>query len=285
MNNSITEIITKRKSIRNFDKNNIDKNTMKIINDYIKDENNYKGPLNKKVKIKVVDIESDKTEKGIKLGTYGVIKNPNRYIAAVSKKDKESLIELGFIFEKLVLFLTENGIGTCWLGGTFKRSAFAEELVLDDDEIIPIVTPIGYPKEKPGLTGSLVRYIAKSDTRKKFEELFYYDDFANKLNETDSEGYKIPLEMVRLAPSASNKQPWRVVLSKDKQELYFYLHRDVKYAGNKMGFEMQYIDMGIAMSHFELSAKETNIKGNWGFNDPKIDTENTSLEYIATWKI
>jgi len=90
--------------------------------------------------------------------------------------------------------------------------------------------------------------------------------------------------MVRLAPSASNKQPWRIVLSEDKNTCHFYLEPTPNYSGNKMGFEMQRIDMGIAMCHFELACKELKLSGKWKVNDPKIDLLNEQTEYIVSWE-
>ena len=59
-----------------------------------------------------------------KFGTYGMIKNPAAYIAAVCGHDKEALIQAGIALEKGVLRCTEMGLGTCWLGGSFNRGEF-----------------------------------------------------------------------------------------------------------------------------------------------------------------
>ena len=37
------------------------------------------------------------------------------------------------------------------------------------------------------------------------------NSFAEPLTEEEAGDYQFPLEMLRLAPSAVNKQPWRVV--------------------------------------------------------------------------
>lgn len=54
-------------------------------------------------------------------GSYGMIENPAAYIAAVCRRDKETLIQAGIALEKGVLRCTEMGLGTCWLGGSFNR--------------------------------------------------------------------------------------------------------------------------------------------------------------------
>jgi len=47
------------------------------------------------------------------------------------------------------------------------------------------------------------------------------------------------------------------------------------------GVDLQRIDMGIAMAHFELAAREKGIKGNREENIPEFDTGN--IEYVISW--
>ena len=43
------------------------------------------------------------------------------------------------------------------------------------------------------------------------------------------------------------------------------------------------IDMGIAMSHFELVSKENELKGSWQNQESKIQLID-DLQYVITWK-
>jgi hypothetical protein len=93
--------------------------------------------------------------------------------------------------------------------------------------------------------------------------------------------------MVRLGPSASNHQPWRVV--KEGKNWHFYLKRTpgynerllVKLSGTA---DLQRIDMGIAMCHFDLTARELGLTGQWVEEEPDIDRPFELLEYTATWQ-
>ncbi len=51
---------------------------------------------------------------------------------------------------------------------------------------------------------------AGSANRKEWGDIFFSGNFGGKLSRRDAGDYGEALEMVRLAPSASNKQPWRV---------------------------------------------------------------------------
>jgi hypothetical protein len=87
----------------------------------------------------------------------------------------------------------------------------------------------------------------------------------------DTGDFEIPLEMVRLSPSASNKQPWRIVKEKKKNVFHFFIKRNKMYKKNielLQLSDLQRIDIGIAMCHFELTAQEANLKGKWVEDDP-----------------
>lgn len=281
---SILDIIKKRKSIRTYDTLPISEKDYQRIYAYLNAEDNLTDPLGRKAKVKLVSVNKETTDKGIKVGTYGFIKNPKAYIVGIMENNQDALVAFGYIFEKLILYLTELNIGTCWLGGTFTRNSFEEEIHLSENEIIPCITPIGYAKDKQRLFDKTLRFMIKADNRKTWDELFYYGNFQRKLKEKDADKFVIPMEMVRLGPSASNKQPWRMILSEDKHRCHFYLERTPNYSGNKMGFEMQRIDIGIGMCHFDLSCRALKIEGNWKIEDPKIPLPNEYTEYIISWQ-
>jgi nitroreductase len=87
--------------------------------------------------------------------------------------------------------------------------------------------------------------------------------------------------MVQFGPSAGNKQPWRVIKASDKNIFHFYTinpkdGRFLKYS------KFRPLDIGIAVNHFDLTAKELGINGNWIIENPQISgTED--LLYKITW--
>ena len=90
--------------------------------------------------------------------------------------------------------------------------------------------------------------------------------------------WKEPLEMVRLAPSAVNKQPWRAIV-KDNV-VHFYLKRSKGFE-KASDLDMQMIDMGIALSHFSLGAEDGNLNIEFIQKDPHLLSD---MEYIASYK-
>jgi hypothetical protein len=46
---------------------------------------------------------------------------------------------------------------------------------------------------------------------------------------------------------------------------------------------MQRLDMGIAMCHFEQTARELGLEGRWVVDQPEIGELDELTEYTASW--
>ncbi|MFC0272819.1 nitroreductase family protein [Metabacillus herbersteinensis] len=280
---SVIETMSKRQSIRTYETQTISESHCKRIEEYLNQDKNLIGPFGRKGKIKIIQVTDNVTDKGIKLGTYGFIKNPKAYIVGISENNKYSIVEFAHTFHKLVLYLTELEIGTCWMGGTFNRNSFEKEISLNAGEFIPGITPIGYPKDKQRVFDKALRFVVKADNKKLWDKLFYSSTFENSLEKKQAGELGLPIEMVRLGPSASNKQPWRLVLTEDRKVCHFYIEHTPNYSA-KLGYDMQLLDMGIAMCQFELACDELEIEGGWVVEDPKLVHPNEQIEYVGSWK-
>ncbi|OKP98591.1 nitroreductase family protein [Paenibacillus sp. P46E] len=284
MGTAIMEIMDKRKSVRTYEQTPIREEARAAVMEYLAQEENLRGPLGGKASVEWITVKGGVAEAtGVKLGAYGVIKNPQAYLVGVVQNGETALLEFGYIFHKLILHATGLGLGTCWMGGTFNRKSFSREIELAPGELIPCISPLGYASEKQRLLESTMRYIAKSNQRKPWNELFQDGGFGRELTREAAGSLAAPLEMVRLGPSASNKQPWRVVLSEDRKQVHFYYLPTPNYSGNKLGFEMQRIDIGIAACSFELACRELDIPGVWTRQNPLLHTPDPHMEYMLSY--
>lgn len=273
----IINVIKSRHSVRTYKADNLSKELKVKLATYAKE---IQGPFEAKVRLELID-DIDITERaGGKIGTYGVIKGAKAFIAGVMEKGQYSEEQLGYALEKLILYAASLGLGTCWLGGTFKRSEFAELVDPTEKELIPIVTPVGYPEKRRSILESLMRAGAGSDKRKPWSELFFDRGFDKQLRPEEAGRYEHALEMLRLAPSASNKQPWRVI--KDGNTYHFYL-KPTKGYGISKDYNIQKIDIGISMSHFEMTAVEAGIEGKWEVIPGIGNVGDEEAEYIVSW--
>lgn len=271
----VEEVVRKRYSVRNYKEQEIEENMKKEIRDFI---DTLENPFGKKVKFHFLDNDDMKNEK--KLGTYGVIKGAKQYIGTTIKKEPMALEALGYELEVVILYLAYRGIGTCWLGGTFNRKGFAKAMNIEEGEIFPIITPYGYAATNKHTIDKIMRKVIKADHRKEWNQLFYKDDFNTNLTKEDSGDFAFPLEMVRLGPSASNKQPWRILLKEDT--FHFYEYKEPRYS-ESFPYDIQRVDMGIAAAHFDLAVKEKGIKGHFDTkSEPKLELPK-NMEYIFSW--
>ena len=279
--NSIIEIIKSRTSCRTFSSNLLTKEDKKKITDILKNAN-LTSPFNEKkqnCRFEIVELENKGTDEKRKLGTYGFIKGANQFVIGITRRSKFVKEEFGYIFEKLILDFTKQGFGTCWLGGTFNRENYAKTVNIKENEYILCISPIGIPAESRRLSDKLIRRAIKAKKRKNWDVLIFEDNFTNPLTEKSAGKYAIPLEMVRLAPSAGNKQPWRNLKEKDNNTFHFYWIIGKNLSYNKL----HKVDMGIAVCHFDLMVKELGLKGNWIIMQ-KTPFIFNKYEYVITWK-
>jgi len=243
------EAIKKRRSVRTYKNKVLLKDDQKKIHNVIDEVLTLKGPFGNQIKLFFYDKPYVGKEQSIQIGTYGFVKNAKSFIAGSVLNTFEGIVDYGYLFEILILKLTDLDLGTVWLGGTFNREDFG--YLLDIGEVIPAITPVGYPAEKLSIRESIMRNRIKADQRKSYQSLFFDQNFDTPLDENHSIAEY--LDLVRIGPSASNKQPWRIIV--DGNKVHFYLERTPNY-GLDMPFDVQALDMGIAISHFEAGLIE-----------------------------
>lgn len=275
---TIHDIIKRRRSVRTFKDQVIKTSDLNQINECIESAKTLQAPFNHNINIFILDLKD-----GEKPGTYGIIKNPQMYIGGACVNTEDAMVDFGYVFEKLILDLTELEIGTCWLAGTFKRNSILSQVELGPLEILPAISPIGYYEDKRAFE-SVMRKLVKADNRLPFEDMFFYKDFQTPMNLETFDVIKEALIAVRRGPSASNKQPWRIVFNEALNRCYFYASYTPKYSKG-LGFEVQNIDIGIAMYHFEASLKAYNISGRWVKEAENFDMPETSNHYICTFEM
>ncbi len=238
----ILEIIQRRQSCRTYNGLRLDKATIAALEEEIK----ALPRLFEDVavpEIRVVDYD----DADGRLGTYGFITGARQFLVMASGKSQAEQVQAGFMFEALILKATEMNLSTCWLGGTFRRGPFAEAFGhIDQGREISIVSPIGHPTPRRRFAERLMRRVVKADHRKPFARLFQGAAPDSPLG--------IALEAVRLAPSSSNSQPWRCVVTgregSGEEVVTFSCAASGRFSA---------IDMGIAYCHFLLASRREGL--------------------------
>ncbi|MBQ8139028.1 MAG: nitroreductase [Lachnospiraceae bacterium] len=268
---NMMEIIKGRRSVRTFDGTALKKEDAEsILNFAEKIENPYDIPIYWKV------LNAEK---------YGlsspVISGADTYIAGKMMHIPHAEEAFGYAFEKICLYAKSLGIGTTMIGGTMNRGAFEQALGASKDDFMPCISPLGYPAKKMSFKETMMRKGLRADSRTAFKELFFDGSFDAPLTEETAGSLREPLEAVRLAPSAVNKQPWRLVALGDK--VHFYEKRSKGFVSED-GSDMQKIDMGVALAHFEIAAAESGLTCSFEIADPGLSTQEDMI-YIASYTV
>lgn len=274
-----------RTSSRTFNGLHLDKQILTTISDYCQTvsttpQPGEPAPLFENITRPTIFLIADCHAEG-NLGTYGVIKGACSYLVMACGESREEQMLGGYLFEKVILFCTQLGVDTCWLGGTLTKNGFQvayEQAHPTGKQRVMIASPAGHRTPTKRFAERLFRSAISSNKRKPFDTLFSgvtpaTDAMFNTLlqgtalnNITNSERLALALECVRLAPSSRNSQPWRA---------------NVRMNSNSSAFSVEFlcttssafsaIDMGIAFAHFTEATELMNIHGSWihHLNDDK----------------
>lgn len=161
-----------------------------------------------------------------RVGTYGIIKGRPRYVAVAA----DDLLQAGIEGERLVVELTRRGLATCWISGTFNRSLTRRTAGRD----IAAVIAVGYAAPRAGLIERVMRSAVHARSRRPLSELIIAGSLPEHLAEA--------VEAIRLAPSACNRQPWRLAFNPSGSVDIFGDPKD----------SMLLLDCGIGLCHFLL---------------------------------
>jgi nitroreductase len=282
---SIDALIRRRRSCRHYLEKALAARERRPLEAFL--AASHRGPFGGRTRLGLVAAtEEDRTAlKG--LGTYGFIHGAAGFLLGAIERGCKDLEDYGYAMERAILRATDLGLGSCWLGGTFTKSRFAKRFGLAEDELMPAVAAVGYADED-SFSRDRARRMAGSNFRRPPEELFFDAAFGTPLPSVDAGAYAAVLELVRWAPSASNRQPWRIV--RRAGGWHFFLARTKGYGKGTLLFavlrlaDLQRLDMGIAMCHFELAAREAGLEGTWVIDDPGIPMPQPGVEYTATWR-
>lgn len=193
-----------------------------------------------------------------RIGTYGVIRGAQGFLAlCYGPLSLLSAVNAGIIMEHIVIWLTQHGIASCWLGGTFSRGEAAGLAHLKTYEKMPAVVAYGIAAPNESMMSRVMKWAVKSKQRKPFDELFEVSAVSP---------FREALEMMRRAPSSLNKQPWRAVETQDGIDFYVTENTD----SNRL-------DLGIGLGNFTLAAPEGEF-----YQHSEAPFKNYT--YITSWR-
>ena len=284
MNQSWTQLIRQRFSCRRYREQAIATETQQQLQKFL--DEHQTGPFGSRVKLSLIAANEQDRQSLKGVGTYGVIKHAQGFIIGAIGSGDKNLEDFGYVMEEAILAAADLGLGTCWLVGSFTKSSFAHKIGATEKESVPAVTSTGYIADQ-NKADELIRRRIDGALRLPAGQLFFDGQFGISLPANGLGEYAAVLDSVRWAPSASNKQPWRIICAEGKW--HFYLQRTPNYGrdswlGRLIGVaDVQRMDMGIAMCHFAMTAGELGLIGEWRESQPDIELPDSHTSYVVSW--
>lgn len=164
------------------------------------------------------------------------------FIAIFSDGSDDGLLNVGFMYQQLDLYAQSMGLGTCWVG----LGSLTDKEPVPEGMKLAVMMAIGIPDEVPERTAA---------------------DFRRKPMQEISDRPDDRLEALRLAPSATNSQPWFVTHEGDTLHLY---REELGLIKQRTHGRMNKIDMGIGLCHLYVTNPET-FRFRKEANPPKVD--------------
>lgn len=244
-------IIFRRKSIRDYDLTPLDERTLGKI----QDELNSLKPLYENIETDLRIISQDDVNQRM-------MKKAPHYIAAFSESKEGYKTNIGFMLQQMDLFFSAKGIGSCWQGIPKPSKDVLKSSQLE----FVILMAFGWSKV-PLHRKSIMQF-----KRKPLQKMSDMDD--NEANEL--------LEVVRLAPSATNSQPW--FLKGDKHIIHVY---SLKPNIIRAIILKRYIpiDIGIALYYLEVAARHFAKTTHYIIDENAEKNSPHGYEYVSSLKI
>ncbi len=143
------------------------------------------------------------------------------FIAIFSEPTDEGLMNAGFMFQQLDLYAQSLGLGSCWVG----LGSLTGEEKIPEGMKLAVMMAIGNP-DVPERAGAA--------------------DFKRKALADLSDLPDDRLEPLRLAPSATNSQPWYVTHEGERLHIW---REELGLIKQRTHGRMNKIDMGIGLCH------------------------------------
>jgi hypothetical protein len=246
-NSQLYNAIFRRRSIRKYDMSPLPADTIEKLQEYA----SVAKPLDESIRYEFAYLGSADVKNLLP------IKAPH-YICLYSEKKGNYLMNAGFLLQQIDLYLSDNHLASCWLG--MAKPAKGVPVLMNGLEFV-IMLAFG------NTTEPLHRASTSEFKRKNLPEISSVVG-ANEL-----------LEPVRLAPSASNTQPW--FFSGDLDHISVS-RKKLNLLKAQVYGKMNQIDIGISLFHLWLSLDHQGDVASYSFEK---DAAPSGYEFMAKVKI
>ena len=211
MHSSTRQLIDRRYSCRTYLEEPIDADRQRLLTEYLGSLGD--APLGSRARFALVAATEHDRDSLKGLGTYGFIKDATGFIVGAVERGRKTWRTTATCWSRSSSCATDLGLGTCWLGGTFTKSSFANRSRCARDETMPAVwRSAGSPIGHAGSGAHPPSACAAAGAARRAPLLPRRIRNAAAEHGRRRRVYRRPCwKWCAWAPSATNKQPWRIV--------------------------------------------------------------------------
>lgn len=195
-------------------------------------------------------------------GPHGQLINAPHVVLPIMANPPSNELATGFAAQQFCVRCYQLGIGTCYIGTAGREQGIASHFHLPEGSKMGAAVVYGLPVEKE--TRTLANYLRKPGyrtRRKPLEEILSIDTF-HQSGEAP-EFLKDILLAAQRSPSATNAQPWHLLL-KD-QWLYLYanpaVYPKILHESSRLTYAL--FDAGILMANVSLAYEAMDTFRTW----------------------
>jgi len=218
---SLQEAIVSRKSIRKYTEEELSAEAVKALQEKI-EEVNRAGSLHAQLVL-----NEPKAFSGFQ--SYGRFVNARNYLVMAAEKGADERV--GYYGEQLVLLAQQLGLGSCWVGVSYRKEP--DFFTLQKGEKVYVLISLGYAAE-PG----------KEHKCKSVQDVSNVDD-------STPEWFRNGVDAALSAPTAVNQQKFRLIYEAPD---FVRTEKGTSLVGYTA------IDLGIVKCHFEIGAGAENFR-------------------------
>ncbi|MHB1314805.1 MAG: nitroreductase family protein [Christensenellales bacterium] len=227
------DAICRRKSVRNFRMSPLEESILSGIREFAAQAE----PLDATIRIAVSIF--DHVEK-----RPFAVKAPH-YLCLYSEPKGVYLMNAGYMLQQADLYLSRMGLGSCYLG-----LAKPQKRMPGEDSSLAYVMMLAFGRAAENVHRENINAFRR-----------------NRLDEISTvDGGEALIEPCRLAPSASNTQPWFFTGTPERVQVCRKKFNPVKAA---VYDKLNQVDTGIALCHLALSAQHLGKKASFVFEKEK----------------
>jgi hypothetical protein len=240
-------IIKKRKLVEEYEKKEPSSDEIKIFEEFLKEIKT----LLENIGIKFVFIENGWGKENIfknRVSHMGNLILAPSYIALFSEIKEGYLLNTAYILEQVILKAVELNIGSCWLLVEKDADGLKRDLEIDVQKELVAMIALGYPKMH-------VHYTDRGESsRISMHDFIFKDEWGKTIcyEELKTMGTGKALHNLRLAPSWTNLQPWRLIIHNDQVILTV--------GGKDISRKYLLLDAGVMMLYMEKFSISTRLK-------------------------